>query len=147
MVLRGIVAVEEFVVAHKLQRVGEIVNVTERGAFGSRGHAVVDPVIASDQFEVVDQRKLEIQARELVGSLNPPAVRLKSADVVRFHPGMDVLTLELEVGTDVQRGIKYRRRPQALVIVVPGSGLARNPKFKIRMRFERIKPAQAATGT
>ena len=119
----GAPAVHPLIVALKPQGVSEVVHVANCFTVRSRPETVVHPIKAGDQFDVVNEGKVQIQSRQFVTTLDPPTPRRKGAPVVSLHPGVDILALQLEVGGNVQRGIDNGSRPQPVPFVIPWARL------------------------
>ncbi len=141
MALRTTVG-QPFVITFQQQSVREVIDKTGGRAFGGRSHRVIRRVITPDQFNVVHDGRIQIQACQFITRLNPPTPRLYVSDVGRLLPGVDIFTLHFNIGTEVNGGVQHQSRPQ--IISRPGAGLARNIQFKIIMCLPRVKPSDAS---
>ena len=129
MVLRRVVAGDKLVVALKQERVGQVIHIAYRVTVGARSQTVVGPIITTHQFEVADIREFQIQARQLIGRLDPPAAGMKGSIHVSLHPRVDILTLHFDVGAEVQGGIHHAAGPAPVPVVAPVAGLAGNTQL------------------
>src|ERR1700690_625341 len=102
--------VQPFVVTFQQQRVREVIDKTGGITIGGRSHRVIGRVVAPDQFQIVHDGRIQIQARQFITRLDPPTFGLDGSGVVRFLPGIDILALHFKIRTDVNRGIHHKGR-------------------------------------
>jgi len=88
----------ELVIFFEEQCVAEIVDIPDGVPIGVDSlRAVPLGVVAAHQLDIVQEGHIEVQAGELVTSLDPPTMRMQRSGVRGFQPGVDVFTFDLDV--------------------------------------------------
>src|ERR1039458_2564171 len=88
---------KELVIALEQQRIGEVINIADGVTISAGALPVAFLVKSRHQLNVVEDRQIQIQTRQLITSLCPNRPRMHGSEVAGAIPGIDEFALEFKV--------------------------------------------------